>query len=74
MTEAEKRALNFYPVLFSERIGLDKIRPQVRVGFENGYDQAVKDVELWLKTHVYTFESPEIVELFFELFAAAFKK
>ena len=48
MTKAEKRAMNFYPVLFSERIGLDKIRPQVRVGFENGYETACQDIRSWL--------------------------
>lgn len=42
--------------------------------YKNGYVQAVNDVELWLKTHVYTFESPEVVTIFFELFATKFKK
>ena len=48
MSKAEEQALKFYPVLFSERQGYDKtnIQKERRNAFENGYEQAQKDLEL----------------------------
>lgn len=48
MSKAEERALEKFPILFSERMGYDKINLQQerRNAYEKGYHQAEKDLEL----------------------------
>ena len=43
MKKAEERALEFYPILFSERNGYDNTMRDRRISFENGYEVAEKD-------------------------------
>lgn len=42
-TRAEKAALKAYPILFSERSGLDKTMEDRRISFENGYVEGYKE-------------------------------
>lgn len=43
MDRAEEKALEFYPILFSERNGLDDTMNDRRISFENGYREGYKD-------------------------------
>ena len=46
MSKAEERALEAYPVLFSERYGYDNTFKDRRESYIKGYHQAEKDLEL----------------------------
>ena len=46
MSKAEDRALEAYPVLFSERCGYDNTFKDRRESYIKGYHQAEKDLEL----------------------------
>ena len=46
MSKAEKRALEAYPILFSERHGYDDTFKDRRESYIKGYHQAEKDLEL----------------------------
>jgi len=48
MSKARQKALEKFPILFSERMGYDKINLQQerRNAYEKGYHQAEKDLEL----------------------------
>ena len=46
MSKAEDRALEAYPVLFSERNGYDNTFKDRRESYVKGYHQAEKDLEL----------------------------
>ena len=49
MSKAEERALEAYPVLFSERRGYDNTFKDRRESYIKGYNQAEKDLELTWK-------------------------
>jgi hypothetical protein len=54
---SEQKALEAYPILFSERNGYDNISKDRRESYIKGYDQAMQDflekAEMYLKTRVY---------------------
>lgn len=73
-SDAKEKAKEAYPVLFSERNGLDNYMADRRVAYENGYEQAKKDmiqkaVE-WLvlntQTLHFTYETPRCFKKSFD--------
>lgn len=65
---AEKAALTFYPVLFSERNGLDNSMEDRRISFENGYDCATEKAVQWLKDNPYVITGDETYSHYIERF------
>lgn len=59
MSKAEDRALEAYPVLFSERNGYDNTFKDRRESYIKGYHQAEKDLEL-------TWEDVKLLRLAFD--------
>lgn len=59
MSKAEERALEAYPVLFSERNGYDNTFKDRRESYIKGYHQAEKDLEL-------TWEDLALIRLAFD--------
>ena len=51
MSKARQKALEKFPILFSERMGYDKtnLQQERRNAYEKGYQQAEKDLELTWK-------------------------
>jgi hypothetical protein len=65
---AEETALKLYPVLFSERNGLDDSRKQLRNACQYGYEQAEKDLSLTWEdirhiVHIYLRKEPKGYEI-----------
>lgn len=49
---AEQKALEAYPILFSERNGYDNTFKDRRESYIKGYDQAMKDVFEWIEKNI----------------------
>ena len=62
MSKAEDRALEAYPVLFSERNGYDNTFKDRRKSYIKGYHQAEKDLELTWK------DMEKIVDLYDDVY------
>ena len=69
--KAQERMLQAYP---QKATNPNNAYKQVgkKIAFKNGYDLAIKDAYEWLLTHAYTFETPEMVTMFLDMFKQEF--
>ena len=63
MGKAKEKALEAYPVLFSERLKLDKTMADRRLAYEYGYKQAEDDLKIfacnWLSNNFWNYYDKE---------------